>query len=56
MLAEPYFHDNRVNEYYDEDRVLAFFERILGDPTPPVSRRRLYWPLGRWRMAKRMHL
>ncbi|OGQ00420.1 MAG: hypothetical protein A2Z40_04345 [Deltaproteobacteria bacterium RBG_19FT_COMBO_60_16] len=56
MLAEPYFPDNRVNEYYDEGRVLAFFERILSDPTPPVSRRKRYWPLGRWRLAKRMYL
>lgn len=56
MLAEPYFPDNRVNEYYDDDRVLAFFERILSDPTPPVSRRKRYWHLGRWRLAKRMYL
>ena len=56
MLAEPYFPDNRVNEYYDEGRVLAFFERILSDPPPPVSRRKRYWPLGRWRLAKRMYL
>ncbi len=55
MLAEPYFPDNRVNEYYDDDRVLAFFERILSDPTPPVSRRKRHWPLGRWRLAKRMY-
>lgn len=55
MLAEPYFPGNRVNEYYDEDRVLAFFERILADTTPPVSRRGKYWPLGRWRLAKRMY-
>jgi hypothetical protein len=55
MLAEPYFPGNRVNGYYDENRVLAFFERILGDPTPPVSHRRRYWPLGRWRLAKRMY-
>ena len=56
MLAEPYFPDNRVNEYYDDDRVLVFFERILSDPTPPVSRRKRYWPLGRWRLAKRMYM
>jgi hypothetical protein len=56
MLAEPYFPDNRVNEYYDENRVLAFFERILSDPLPCVSRRKRYWLLGRWLLAKRMHL
>lgn len=55
MLSEPYFPGNRVNEYYDDNRVLAFFERILEDPTPPVSHRRRYWPLGRWRLAKRMY-
>jgi len=55
MLAEPYFPGNRVNEYYDENRVLAFFERILGDPTPPVGRRRRNRFLGRWRLAKGMY-
>jgi len=55
MLAEPYFHDNRPNAYYNEDRVLAFFDRILGDATPPVGRRGRFRALGRWRLAKQMH-
>jgi alpha(1,3/1,4) fucosyltransferase len=55
MLSEPYFIDDRINEYYDENRVLEFFDRILGDPTPPLGRRRRFWQPGRWRLAKRMY-
>jgi len=55
-LAEPYFPGNRPNEYYDEDRILAFLERILSDPAPPVGRRHRDWLMGRWRLAKRMYL
>lgn len=54
LLVEPYFYDNRVNEYFDEGRVLEFFERILSDTTPPVCRRRRYFPLGGWRLVRMM--
>lgn len=55
MLAEPYFNGNVVNKYYDEERVAAFFERIMEDAAPPVSRRRRIWHPGRWQLAKGMH-
>ena len=55
MLAEPYFNDNRINQYYSEERLLAFIELILADGSPTVSRRRKFWHLGRWRLAKRMN-
>lgn len=55
MLSEPYFNNNEINEFYSEERILAFFERILSDRTAPLGRRRKFWPLGRWRLAKRMH-
>jgi hypothetical protein len=42
-----------VNEHYDEDRVLAFFERIL-DPLSRAAGNAL--APGRWRLAKRMYL
>lgn len=54
LLAEPYFNNNKINEYYGEERVLAFFERIFADNSAPVSRRRKFWHLGRWRLAKKM--
>ncbi|MBP2682129.1 MAG: putative biosynthesis related glycosyltransferase [Deltaproteobacteria bacterium] len=54
MLAEPYFPDDRPNEFYDEDRILDFFDRILSDGTPPVCRRRRFWHPGRWHLAKAM--
>jgi hypothetical protein len=54
LLAEPYFPNNEVNEYFDENRILDFFEKILSDPAPPVSHRRRYFHLGRWRLARMM--
>lgn len=55
ILSQPNFHDNTPSKYYDDDRILGFFQRIVDDTTPPVSRRRKFWRLGRWRLAKRMH-
>ncbi len=54
LLNEPFFNGNKINEFYREDRLLDFFERILSDQTPPISRRKRIWDLGRWRLAKRM--
>jgi hypothetical protein len=55
LLAQPFFHDNRPNAYYSDDRLLAFFDRILSDRSRPVSQRQRFWHPGRWRLAKRMH-
>lgn len=55
ILSEPYFHDNVPNEYFSEDRLLAFFHRILDDDKKPVSQEKKIWHLGRWKMAKRQH-
>lgn len=54
MLAEPYFLGGEGNEFYREDRILAFFDRILSDNTPPVGRRLRYWHPFRWHLAKAM--
>lgn len=54
MLAEPYFIDNEINEYFNDARFLGFVERILSDSSPPASHRRRFWSLGRWRFAKMM--
>lgn len=55
LLEEPYFIDNTPNQYYDEDRLMDFFERIISDRSTPVSHRKRFWQLGRWRLAKHMH-
>lgn len=52
-LEEPYFHHNVPNQYYNTDRVLDFFHRILDDGKVPVSHRRRL--IGRWTFAKRQH-
>jgi hypothetical protein len=50
-LRQPFFRDNRPNEYFDRDRLLDFFTRIIEDRTPPIAaRRRLF---GRWLLTKR---
>lgn len=55
ILNEPYFHGNVPNEYFSDDRLLAFFHRILDDDKKPVSQEKKIWHLGRWKMAKRQH-
>jgi hypothetical protein len=54
ILAEPYFLNNEINQYFDENRVLNFFEKVLSDPASPVSHRRRHFRLGRWRLARMM--
>jgi hypothetical protein len=54
LLSEPYFHNNTPNEYYDENLVLSFFERILNDRRKPVSQRRKYWHPWRFHLVKGM--
>ncbi len=50
---QPYFHDDRPNEFYNEDRLLNFFERIFSTPIQPVSQRRPWFRIGRWIPVKR---
>tara|TARA_B100000989_G_scaffold298169_1_gene286413 strand:+ start:1227 stop:2141 length:915 start_codon:yes stop_codon:yes gene_type:complete len=37
-LAEPYFHNNVPNKYYDEARLKAFLTRVVEDPRPRLDR------------------
>jgi len=50
-LREPYFKDNRPNEYFDTDRIRDFFGRIFTDPTPPLAAKKPWY--GRWLLLKR---
>ena len=49
---QPFFHHDRPNEFYSEDRLLDFFERIFSTPIRPVSRRHRWFQLGRWMLVK----
>ena len=51
-FCQPYFHENRPNEYFDKGRFLDFFGRIFADPTPPLAARQRRW-WGRWVLTKR---
>ena len=53
MMKEPYFHDNKPNIYYDENRVLEFIQNALDDSKKPVSQNRKWFQLGRWMLAKK---
>ncbi|MBC2595764.1 hypothetical protein H5P28_15970 [Ruficoccus amylovorans] len=55
MLREPCFNDNTPNQYYSDSYALDFLQRVIDDPAPPVSRRRKFFRLGRWKLAKRQH-
>jgi len=52
-VAEPYFHHNRPNEFFELDRVLDHFEMIFSSSTRPVARRRRLFSFGRWTLARR---
>ncbi len=51
-LQEPFFRENRPNEYFDRQRLLNFFGQMFRDATPPIAVRRPRW-FGRWLMLKR---
>jgi alpha(1,3/1,4) fucosyltransferase len=52
IMRQPYFHNNQPNEFFNADRLLDFFERIVSTPIRPVSQQRRLWQLGRWLPAK----
>jgi alpha(1,3/1,4) fucosyltransferase len=53
VMRQPYFHNNRPNEFFSRERLLDFFEHIFATKTRPVSERRGFFRLGRWVAAKR---
>lgn len=55
LRATP-FRDNRPPEEFSRDRILKFFERIFTTPLKPTSQRRWFFPLTKWRLAKRNKL
>jgi hypothetical protein len=53
IIKEPYFINNQPNIYYDQNRIINFFERILDDNQPPISRKKSLFSFGRWKLTKR---
>ncbi len=51
--AEPYFHENRPNEFFSLDRVLDHFDMIFSTTIRPVARRRRLFSFGRWTLARK---
>lgn len=46
LMREPYFHHNKINEAYDLEKLLDFFEQIFFARVHPVGARRSFFSLG----------
>ena len=55
IRATP-FHQNQPNRAYDREALLDFFEGIFRSARKPVSQRRWFFRLTKWRLAKRNKL
>jgi hypothetical protein len=59
-LRQPYFHNDRPNQFFNRQRVLDFFETVFTQRITPVSQKKgsLYFIgrcFGRWKIVKRYH-
>jgi hypothetical protein len=52
MLREPYLINNEPNEYYDLSKIAEFIEKIMDSDTKPISQKRRFFSLGRWKITK----
>jgi alpha(1,3/1,4) fucosyltransferase len=52
-VRQPYFHADQPNEFFSEERVLKFFERVFSKKIEPVARRRKWFSVGKWVWVKR---
>jgi len=55
MLSEPFFHDNKPNDFFDLKRYADFLHHAVEENITPKCRSRKLMIFGRWRLAKRMH-
>lgn len=53
ILREPYFMNDKPNEYYDLNRIIDFIQNIVHNNQPPISQNKKIFSLGRWRLAKK---
>lgn len=56
ILETPPFYDNRPPETFSTERIVDFFERVFLEGCRPVAQRRWFFPLTKWRLAKRNKL
>ena len=52
-MRQPYFHNDKPNVNFSEERLLAQFGKIFSTSIRPVAQRRGGFPFGRWRIVKR---
>jgi hypothetical protein len=52
LRATP-FHHNQPPREFSHERILAFFEKIFTSNVKPVAQRRWFFPITKWRLAKR---
>jgi hypothetical protein len=50
---QPYFRDNMPNEFFSAERLLNFFERIFATAITPVARKRRFFEINRWLLARK---
>jgi hypothetical protein len=55
-VQAPPFRENRPSPIYDLGRLVEFFCGIFSNPIRPVAQRRWFFPLTKWRLAKRNKL
>jgi hypothetical protein len=55
-VQAPPFAENRPTSVYDLNHLVNFFRRIFSTPIRPVAQRRWFFPLTKWRLAKRNKL
>ena len=55
VQANP-FHGNRPNAAFDCEKLLGFFQGVFSNPLKPVSQRRWFFNITKWRVAKRNKL
>jgi hypothetical protein len=55
LQATP-FYNNRPNAAFDLNLLVDFFRKIFSSPIRPIAQRRWFFPLTKWRLAKRNKL
>jgi len=55
-VQAPPFVGNRPSPVYDLGRLVDFFRQVFAAPIRPVAQRRWFFPLTKWRLAKRNKL
>ena len=53
FIRTPPFPENRIPDEFAIGRILAFFDKIFSTHIRPVTQNRWFFPLTKWRLAKR---